>query len=199
MKNVINYTLLIVLAFSIVACGASKNSHQPNSTDLSSRGNPTTNDTGSSNNGIPHTGVLTECSGFDKDGLAGNLTTYYDPATGKFVETYIRMTITKALEAMSSDPNRYVQIFRWYIDESGSRQVSDNPTELYFIQRGTGEAINRKSPATYLSGSMISGLISKHTLSGITASNFYDNFIVVLGDIGLTYDAITVAVYDSAT
>ncbi|MCB0422890.1 MAG: hypothetical protein KDD61_17955 [Bdellovibrionales bacterium] len=193
------FSLILLVGLMLSACGASKTTQRSGSVDLSSRGNPSTGDTGSSGGGTSLTGILTECNGINEEGLEGNLTTYYDPMSGQFLETYIRMTITKALAAMGTDSSSYVQIFRWYIDETNTRRVNETPTKLYFIQRGKGQAINRDTPATYLSGSMISGLISKYNLSGITASNFYDNFIVVLGDIGLTYDAITVAVYDSAT
>lgn len=199
MKTLTKILILLLFALSIVGCGASKSTNRPASADLSSRGNPNTGHTGSSAGGTSYTGVLTECNGFNKDGLEGNLTTYYDPGTGQFVETYIRMTIKKALAAMATDSRSYVQIYRWHVDDSNTRRVNNTPTKLYFIQRGTGQAINRDAPATHLSGSTISELISKYNLSGVTPSNFYDKFIVVLGDIGLTYDAITIAVYDRST
>ena len=197
LKQLRNYIAVIAILSLLTACGASKTASSGSATS-SSRGNPETGDSGSSTDGTSTIAVLTECSEIDSGGIAGEMTTYYSTA-GQFVETYIRMNITTATAAMTDDADSYVQIYRWHADASGNRVVNEDPTKIYFVERYTGRIINISSPAYHLSGSTISDMIANYNLTGITASNFYERYLLVLGDIGLTYDAISIATYDAST
>lgn len=191
-KNLALLFSLTIFCALFNACGAHK-AGVSSSADFSSRSNP-------DDQNISDGGLITECSGFDlkKIALSGATTTYYN-SQGAPVTDLIRLRIRSYPLPIINKSTYYLQFFRWGYTSGGQRVENTQATPLWFQVISTGQYLNT-SAETRISRNVIAKLITDNNLSqqGITPDNFLERVMVVLDDVSLDYDAVTVGLFDSA-
>lgn len=182
--------ILVLAAWWSTGCGASKTLVGSGGRDYSSRSNPDTN------NGSD--GLLAECNEFSlsSHGLKAQLSTHYN-SNGTLILDYINMHLDTVPSAILNTSTHYIQIFSW----AGETPSALNSVPMYFLQRGTGKVINDGEPVYALSRNIVQSMISKYSLGkdGITLSNFFDQHHIILTNMNITYDALTMVFYDDST
>ncbi|MCB0342848.1 MAG: hypothetical protein H6626_00515 [Pseudobdellovibrionaceae bacterium] len=147
-------------------------------------------------------GLLAECNAFSDQvtELNGQISTYYDPLTGQYAPTIIRLHLESYPEAIVNSDNYYVQFFRWAEDIPGNRVTNSRPVSFYFVQEGSGMTISAQTPVNKISKATINNLIQEFSLniSGTTTDNFLDRFLIIMTDMSMQYDAVKMAVYDDS-
>lgn len=187
---------LIAFAISLTACGASKSgSPGVSSNDYASRNHPGNNGSGE---GVSD-GPLAECNFIPQNSadIEGRLTTFYHPTSGEFYPEYIRMQLTRVPVEITSTSSHYIQIFRWHADDSGQRQFNSTPVGFYFYRKSTKQYMNTE-PINVISKATLQNIITDNGLGsqGVTMTNFFDKFVIVMEGMDLTYDAVLFALYD---
>lgn len=179
---------------SVLGCGASKTS--TGGFDLASRDIPADSD----NDGTLD-GLLSQCNSIPSNDLdlEGPISVYWDPFQGKFISDLIRLKFNSIPSELISSSTHYIHIFRWSEEVNEDRKVNNVPVEIYFQLKGTGEQIN-EDPVNVLSKAIVQKMIVDNNLDarGVTVSNFFDRVVMILDGMDLTYDAITIALYNSS-
>lgn len=176
-------SLILVMGFSLIACGASKV--------------PVKNDNQASTN----TGakLYADCGGFQKSSLSttGAVGTFLNGSS--YVPDLIRVKLTQ-LNANVIAGTEYIQIFRWK-ESNGTRTFNNTPVSIVVQLKSTGAYLNNTSPWERISKANIEALISANNLSaqGITVSNFISNVSFVLAGMDVQYQAMSLAFYNSST
>lgn len=194
-RQILLYGLVVWMAFAGLGCGSNKvPAGGGGRSDLSSR----SSDVNDSGTGYTNSGAVAECNQFKLSdyGLTGQLSTYYQ--SSQLVLDYINLNLSDVPDVILTTSNHYIQIFRWHEDIPGHPVHNTQPVQMFFVQRGTGKKIAEDAPVDVLSKATIQNLITKYSLNsnGITVSNFFDTHLIVLKGMDITYDAITVALYD---
>lgn len=185
---------LIFLSFG---CGSSKSSVvKSNSNELTSRipdadldANPNA--------------LIADCNGAKNEsmGLEIQLSSYYIPGSNQIASDLIRMHMSQIPSQIVNSDSYYLQLFRWYEDVPGQRNLNSKPVEFYFQSKVTGKLINESKPQDKISKAVIQNMIVEAKAlgsgSGITLSNFFQAHIVLLTGIELQYDALTLALYNA--
>lgn len=95
---------------------------------------------------------------------------------------------------------QYVEFFAWKETTPGQRQVNQTPVSFYLQSKVTGQIVNPSSPMTVLSANTIQNAINSYGLSGqgVSTSNFFSSVIIILTGLTTDYQAVSIALYDSA-
>ena len=193
-------TASIFLAFTLIACGASKKAVEDGSSTGASRDLPgtlNTNGTVVADDGTL-VGYYALCNNFSNNSVQGVLTTYRDPVTNQYYSDVIRMELKSVPTTLKTGNDVYLQIFKWQEDIPGQPVTDPQPVSMYF-QYNNGTWLN-DSPITSISKTQIENLISANNLDdlGITVNNFLDNVMIALTGMDIQYDAIMVNAYDNS-
>ncbi|MCB0406571.1 MAG: hypothetical protein KDD34_00125 [Bdellovibrionales bacterium] len=189
--------LILALTLSSTLMLFSNCSSKSGSSTSASRSVPVDDtSTGSSTNG-----KLSNCNviGTNSMSLAGPVSTFYDPNTQQYVEDLIRVKFNGYPVEIISSATHYIQFFRWHEDTPGSPVYNTTAVDIYFLKKGSGQWLQTQ-PVKQLSKGTIQALIEDNGLDsqGITPNNFFSSVIMVLDGMDLTWDAMTVALYDSS-
>lgn len=183
------FILFGVVALMLAGCGATKASNGGSSSS-SSRSDVLDESQG----------LLAECNELvdDSKDIDLGFSTYYDAHNQAFNPSLIRMKVNQLPSGVTTSATTYVQFFRFYANESGQKIIDNNPVGIHFIARSTGQTLNQSSPITVLSKNSVQTVIANNGLGdeGINLTNFFNQTVAVLNDIGLQYDGILVALYD---
>ncbi len=189
---------LIAFSVGLVSCGPSKSGLDMSSEDFSSRADVTNPGT---RNGLPV--ALAECTAIATNsmGLEGNLTTFYDPFSDAYIPDLIRVQLSRVPNVLMTTNNMYLQFFAYSSTAKQGRTYGESPINIVFQNKTTGRTLNESSPVTRISKATLQKMIVDKNLSssGVTLANFLERHIVVLKDVALSYDAVTIALYDSAS
>jgi hypothetical protein len=185
--------LLLTAAVVLSACGSSKSvSSDISSGDYASRNNPGTQTSDS--------GLLAECNFIPENtsNIEGRMTTYYDPTTGAFDSTHVRLKFDRVPLNILTGNNIYIQIFRWYADANGKKTFNSQATGFYFQLRSGKQYLNA-SPLKTISKATLQNIITDKGLAaqGVTMNNFFEKVLLILEGVDMTYDGLSFAVYDS--
>lgn len=170
-------------------CGSSKSG----SATQASRQVPTN----PSSPGGAESGWLSNCNQIvtNSVGVAGPVSTYFDPNTNQFLEDLIRLKFNEFPVELITTSNHYIQIFRWQENTPGKPVYNTTPVDIYFILKNTGQQV-QANPVQVLSKNSIQKVIQDNNLN-ITADRFFASVIMVLDGMDLAWDAMTVALYDA--
>lgn len=186
----INLVLLLFAASFLTACGASKSSN----TNGASRIAPESSFDEYSGGG---SGVYSNCNSIPSNtyGFNGPISSYYDTQAGAYIDDLIRIKFNDEPAELTTTQTHYVEIYRF----KGNHIYNQNPVEIYFQLKGTGEWI--QEPVTTLSRATIQQVIIDNNLGdrGYTTDNFFDGVIMTLSGMSLEWDAISIYLYDEST
>lgn len=191
---IFNIIFPLFIALSLSSCGSSKSTLATSSQTTGTTDSTSIADSNS---------LIADCNGMTNEslGLEFQLSSYYIPGTGKIAADLIRMNFSQLPSAVTTAEGQYLQIFRWYEDTPGQRNLNSSPVQFYFQSKITGKLINESEPQDRLSKAVIQNMIvlgkANGSSTGSSLTNFLQNHILILKDIALQYDALSVAVYDS--
>ena len=182
-------TMLIAGLMFFNNCGSSKTG---GSTDQASRSVPT-DQPGDTSGG----GWLSNCNVIPNNNLdlAGPVSTYYDQASGSYIEDLIRLKFNNYPVELISEDNIYIQIFPWQEDSPGNPVYRQTAVDIYFILKNSGAQLQTE-PVNELSKGTIQSLIQNNNMN-VSPDQFFSSVIMVLDGVDLTWDAITIAIYDT--
>lgn len=179
-----------ILLMLLTACGSNVTAR---STGLFSGGGPT------SSNLIGTSGAgEAQCALFDstKTRLAGRVTTYY--YDGVLQEDKVRVRITSLVEAFATNPNYFIQAFRWKIGASGSAELDQTPLQFNF-EKGTGAKTAMTADVTSVSNTGIAAYRTANGIAGTTPVEFFANTTMVVKGVDYNWQALKLVVYDGST
>ena len=196
MKNFKNYTLLILLASALSACGSKKFDKSSNSTDLPSRS--------SSQGSGGLNGKLSDCNGFNypSQELSGLVTTYYE--NNGFSQTInpekMRMRIIDYPQIINSSNDYKLEMYLWGEDTPGHVITRKTTVEFFMMDINNGTYLQdgfQNKIFRELSKPVIEQEIDKKhgNNSGVSISEFLNGHILILKDVSMEYDAISLALY----
>lgn len=188
---------MTLMGLTLIGCSSGKTA--ATSSNLSSRSMPTTDDSSSDNSSQ---GPLADCNQVDglEFGLKGATSTYYDPTSNSYILDLIRFKLNEVPNEIATTDTHYMQIFAWYPTDNYGNRAYSSAVRMYFMLHGTGEIINQNKPVTTLSRNSIQQMIVDYNLSkkGITdVETFFDAVVIHLQGMDMTYDAMTIALYDA--
>lgn len=171
-----------------LSCGPSKVTHG----DLNSRGGETP---------VPNPNYLmAECNRIEINApsVRGQISTYY--SGGQLVTTYLNVNLTTIPSQVLTTDTYYLQLYRWSERTSGQPSVNQVPVTMYFVMKTSG-SVSNPSGSNKISKSVLQSIISSGSLGnyGVSLSNFFERHYVVLTGMDLSYDAVKVALYNSAS
>ncbi len=176
-------TLILVMGFSLIACGASKVPVK--------NGSQASQNTGAK--------LYADCGGFQKTSVAtqGAVGTFLNGSS--YVPDLIRLKLTQ-LNANVTGGSEYIQIFRWQ-ESNGTRAFNNTPVSIVVQLKSTGAYLNNTAPWERISKANIEAIISSSSLSaqGITPANFISNVNFILAGMDVQYQAMSLAFYNSST
>lgn len=142
-----------------------------------------------------------ECTRSVTNGLSlvAQVSTHYN-GYGVMDQDIVQLNFAQVPTELATSDTHFMKIYRWKEASNGQVQVNEIPTPIYFKNKITGQWLNQQA-AEQISKSQLQTLIQNGGLSsqGITVSNFFTYFYVVLGSVEYQWQAITFAFYDSAT
>ncbi len=189
MQQVLIPTILIAGLIFFNNCGSSKSGGH---SDQASRSVPVDSPEDTSSGGYLSNCNIIPANNLD---LEGPVSTYYNQATGTYVEDLIRIKFNNYPTELISKDNIYLQIFPWHENSPGNPVYRQTAADIYFILKGSGAQLQAE-PVNELSKGTIQSLIQENNMS-ITPSQFFSSVIMVLDGIDLTWDAITIAIYNT--
>ncbi len=190
-------SLLVCSLFLFVilsACGKSKSSVSTNSTNSSRITDSSI---------ITANTLVADCSGGTQSslGLDVQLSSYYNPGTNIIQPNIIKMKLSQVPSGLTTSENVYLQFFRWYEDVPGQRVLNANPVKFYFQSKINGSFLNSSDPQDRISKAVIQNMIIAAKNNGIgdglSVSNFLDNHLIILTEMDLQYDALSISVYNT--
>ena len=109
------------------------------------------------------------------------------------------MNLTSVPAGIKTGSTQYLQIFRWK-DGTGGFELNSIPVRMQFLSKFTGTVIST-STVDRISKSIIETLIQNAGLqgTGLTPSNFFEQYTVVLSGMDFQWYAISIAYYNTAT
>ena len=147
---------------------------------------------------VNSTGGQAECSTFDSVStrLGGKVTTYY--RNNVIQEDKVRVRITSLIEAFDTNPNYYIQAFRWKINGSGVAEI-DNTAVQFQFENGAGSdvALNELSTSVSLRG--ISAIRTAKGITGTGSVDFFSRTTMVVNGVDYNWQALKFVVYDGTT
>ncbi|OFZ19967.1 MAG: hypothetical protein A2Z20_10485 [Bdellovibrionales bacterium RBG_16_40_8] len=172
-----------------IGCGAKKVSFTP------ARGF----DNISSNNTNNLVGECTRVQ-MPSNNISGQIGTYYDPATRRLRTDYLNLNLTSVPVELFTSDTLFIQFFRWSEKTVGSKITNQVPVRLFFVDKLTGVSTpssltDRLSKGTITQAKNVYG----NSWSNVSLSQFFERSMVVLTGMDLQYQAITFAIYDTAT
>lgn len=126
--------------------------------------------------------------------LEGPVSTYYNQSTGTYVADLIRLKFNSIPVELISNNKAYIQIFPWHEDTPGSPVYRQTAVDIYFVLKNSGAQL-QTDPVNELSKGTIQNLIQNNNMN-ITPDRFFESVIMVLDGVDLTWDALTIALYD---
>jgi len=188
LKSIGAFTITLLTAAFLSACGSSKNGNSFSSTGV-------TYLPGATNS------KLAECVriGASSTGLAGQIGTYYDPLSHVYRSDYTNVNLTATPSTIFTSSTVTIYFMRWSEKSAGNRVNNSVYTRFYFVDKLTGQ--------TYPNGTTLDR-ITKANLeqartyfawtSSVTLEQFFQRASLVLTGVDMNYDAITIALLDSS-
>lgn len=142
-------------------------------------------------------GQLAECTRVAPNNMYfnGQLASYY--YNGSSNNEFIQMNITSVPAEFYSE-GYSAQVFRFREPTSGARQYNQLPSRMYFVNKLTGSFASN-TPVDTLSREVFQTMITNNGLEplNITATNFIDNYYVLLTGMELQWEAVEVRLFNS--
>jgi hypothetical protein len=179
-QNALKTTLILTVLALMTACGQGKDA----STDFSSRVTTTSTTTATSTNA--------SCNQKTQDGLTAKLMVYAD-STGTVRNDYMKLKITEISSDFAS--GSFLEFFRWQANPNSALYLDPTPVQARF-ETLSGQILTQFSPVIYW------GQVSQMALNSgmITPNQFLQNvrLVIDIRDPGAQYDALKIAMYNSA-
>lgn len=186
----------LILTLLLTACGSQKSSlNDTQSSDFSSR-----DYTGQQNRNTRISGQLADCNQFDSTSseLGGLLTSSYIPGTSQVDPETIRMRLIKAPTEITANSSYKLEMYLFGEDTQGNIISKDSPVSFKFQSLRTGVIVSNS--LTEISKPVIDTVIDTiyGTNSTYTVSSFLKEHIILLENVSIQYDAISLALYPKA-
>lgn len=145
----------------------------------------------------PNGDGVAECLSFDSTSvrLAGKATTYY--YNGSLREDMMRMRITSLVAEYDTNPNYYLQFFRWRM-LNGTADLDSNPLQFRF-EMGNGSRDPISADLTSIQASTLARIRTDKNLGGTTAVDFFSKTTLVLLGVNFDWQAVKAVIYDGST
>jgi hypothetical protein len=188
-----NHTLalcLLLLSLALTACGAAKTS---NTNSGSNTGTVP---------GVTYPGAkLSECNRITTTNsvIEGQVGTFYDPVTRRYVADYINMNLTTVPAQVFTDAAFRIYFLRWYQRTTGTKQTNQIPVRFYYVDKLTGS--KHPSSAT-LENINKENLTAARTSfawsSNVTLEKFFERAALVLTGLDMSWDAMSIMISTGA-
>jgi len=147
-----------------------------------------------------NTTEMAECNSVNISSInmVGQMTTYYDSTTEEIVPGYLLLNLTSYPAALLTSSSVQIEFVPWYEVINSEKIYSTTPLFFYFMDKSTGVAT---APVSALNLASIKSAITQldYLDTNTTLDEFFSKAMIVLIGVSSTYEAVTVAYYDSAT
>lgn len=148
----------------------------------------------------PSYNKMGECTRSVTNGLSlvAQISTHYN-AYGTMDQDIVQLNFSQIPAELKTSDTHFMKIYRWKESSTGQSQVNSIPTPIYFKNKVSGSLLSQQ-PVDQISKTALQSQINNGGLAsqGVTPSNFFNYFYVLLGSVDFQWQAVTFAFYDSS-